>query len=486
MIMHGTHRVRLLDTACRTDFVTFIGKCFHLLMPGSLFQPNWHIEAIAHHLEQVRLGKIKRLIINLPPRSLKSIMTSVAFPAFALGQDPTKHIIAVSYGSDLAIYHANSFRAIMNAPSYQRQFPRTRISRIKNTEFEVTTTQGGFRLATSIDGMLTGRGGDIIIVDDPLKPIDALSDSKRERVNDWFKNTLLSRLDDKQNGTIIIVMQRLHMEDLTGTSLRGHDKWTLLNFPAIAERREAIQIRADKYYTRRVGEVLHAEREPKCVLDSIRAQLGSDTFAAQYQQDPIPPGGLMIKRDWVRGYDQLPIRESSSEVIQSWDTASKAGGERDWSVCTTWLIHDNKYYLMDVLRGQFIYPTLKARAISHADVHKPDKILIEDTGVGTALVAELGDAGLTAIGVKPEHDKKTRMSIQSAKFESGQVFFPNRAPWLADLETELFAFPNARHDDQVDSISQALAQEVSRYGWDEKRLNGLAQFTFLLCRQYGR
>jgi predicted phage terminase large subunit-like protein len=124
-----------------------------------------------------------------------------------------------------------------------------------------------------------------------------------------------------------------------------------------------------------------------------------------------------------------------------------------------------------------VYPTLKTRTIAHASVHKPAKILIEDTGVGTALVTELQNAGLSAIPVKPEHDKLTRMSVQSAKFESGQVFFPNRAPWLADLETEVFAFPHARHDDQVDSISQALAHEMSRYGWDEKSLNGLAQFT---------
>lgn len=477
--MHGTiHRARLLDAACRTDFVTFIGMCFHLLTPGSSFLPNWHIYALAYHLEQVRLGKIKRLIINMPPRSLKSIMSSVAFPAFVLGHDPTKHLIAASYGSDLAIKHANDFRAIMNAPSYQRLFPAARISRTKNTEYELTTTRNGFRLATSIDGTLTGRGGDIIIVDDPLKPTEALSDSRRERVNDWFSNTLVSRLDDKQNGAIVIVMQRLHVADLAGTLLRASDEWTLLNLPAIAEQEEAVQIGADKFHIRRVGEVLHAERESKSVLDWIRSQSGPDIFAAQYQQAPILPGGNMIKRDWVRRYDQLPAPESSFYVIQSWDTASKAGGQNDLSVGTTWLVHENKYYLMDVLRGRFDYPTLKARAISHAGVHKPDKILIEDAGVGTALVPELKNAGLSAIGVKPEHDKQTRMSVQSGKFESGQIFFPNRAPWLADLEAELFAFPNARHDDQVDSISQALAHKISGYGWNERNLRNLARLSF--------
>jgi predicted phage terminase large subunit-like protein len=439
---------------------------------------SWHIEAMAYILEQVRLGKINRVIINVPPRSLKSIISSVAFPAYVLGHDPTKHIVAISYGSDLAIKHANDFRAIMNAPWYQRLFPMTRISRTKNTEFECLTTRNGYRLATSIDGTLTGRGADIVIVDDPLKPIDALSDSKRERVNDWFPNTLLSRLDDKQNGAIIVVMQRLHMDDLVGRLLRNSlDEWTVLNLPAIAAQEEVIQISAKRYHLRHIGDVLHPEREPMSVLESIRSQLGSDTFSAQYLQAPCPPGGAMIKRHWVRRYDQLPPRSSSSMVWQSWDTASKAGAENDWSVCTTWLRHENKYYLMDVLRDRFDYPNLKARAISYARAYNPEKILIEDTGVGPALISELQKLGLSAIAIKPEHDKLTRMSIQSGKFESGQVFFPIQAPWLTELEAELFAFPNIRYDDQVDSISQALMYQSDGFLWTPEALAGLARFT---------
>ena len=150
-------------------------------------------------------------------------------------------------------------------------------------------------------------------------------------------------------------------------------------------------------------------------------------------------------------------------MIQSWDTASKEGGQNDWSVCTTWLVHEKKFYLVDVLRGRFDYPTLRSRAIAHAEAHKPHKIIIEDAGVGTALVAELRRSGLAAIGVKPEQSKVTRMSIESAKIEAGLVRFPHRAPWLDDLEDELFSFPSGRHDDQVDSISQALGNQGSSY-----------------------
>jgi predicted phage terminase large subunit-like protein len=375
----------------------------------------------------------------------------------------------------------------LNAPWYQSLFPGTRISRGKNTESEIVTTRSGFRLATSIDGTLTGRGGNIIIVDDPLKPVDALSGSRREAVNNWFSNTLLSRLDDARTGAIIVVMQRLHIDDLTGILLRSSDDWTVLNLPAIAEQEQRIQIGENRYHLRRVGDLLHPERQPKYALDLLRSQIGADTFAAQYQQTPNSPGGVMIKREWVRRYDQPPARDSSSQVIQSWDTASKGGGQNDWSVCTTWLHHEKKYCLIDVLRGRFDYPTLKARAIAHAGEYKPNKILIEDMGVGTALVAELQKAGFAAIGVKPEHNKLTRMSIQSAKFEGGRVLFPNHASWLADLEAELFAFPHSSHDDQVDSIAQALAHEISGYGWNQKSLDNLNRAVeWLAFEQYIR
>ena len=309
-------------------------------------------------LEQVRLGKIKRLIITVPPRSLKSIMCSVAFPAFVLGHDPTKRLIVVSYSADLAIKHGNDFRAVVNSEEYRAIFPGMRISAMKNTQTEVVTTLNGFRLAMSVDGALTGRGGDIIIIDDPIAALAALSQKSREHVQHWYFNTLLSRLDDKQNGAIVLVMQRLHEDDLAGVLLRSSDEWTVVSLPAIAEQDEEIPIGNGQIHFRRAGDVLHPEREPREVLELLRAQLGAEIFAAQYQQQPVPPGGAMIKRAWVRRYDQLP---KSGQVIQSWDVANKQGEENDYSVCTTWLVHENKYYLIDVLRGRFDFPTLRTK-----------------------------------------------------------------------------------------------------------------------------
>ena len=198
-------------------------------------------------------------------------------------------------------------------------------------------------------------------------------------------------------------------------------------------------------------------------MDSLRAELGPHIFAAQYQQAPVPVDGLMIERQWVQRYDRPPERGPGSFLFQSWDTATKDGDQNDYSVCTTWLYQDKKYYLIHVLRGRFNVPKLLELAISHARAHEPEMILVEDAGIAASLIDALKTAGQSVAAVKPVHDKRTRMSMRTPKFASGQVFFPTEAPWLADLEAELFAFPNSLHDDQVDSISQALAHEISEW-----------------------
>src|SRR5262245_5762958 len=182
---------RLLDCETQRDLVTFIHRVFQSVASGKPFLLNWHIEAIAHHLRLCLSGKIRRLIITLPPRQLKSICASVALPAFALGLDPTRRIICASYAQELAAKHARDCRQVLESDWYRRLFPRTRIDPRKNSKGEFATTAGGFRLATSVGGPLTGRGGDLIIIDDPLKPADAMSAARRQTTNEWFDSTLL-------------------------------------------------------------------------------------------------------------------------------------------------------------------------------------------------------------------------------------------------------------------------------------------------------
>ena len=250
----------VLRSILRRDLAAFVHKTFGTVSPGDSFSPNWHIEAICHELMKVLNGETKRLIISIPPRHLKSICTSVALPAWVLGQDPTRRIICVSYANELAVKHANDTRAVMASDWYANLFPATKIASQKNTETEIMTTKRGFRFSTSVGGTLTGRGGNLIIVDDPIKPADAMSDTTRERVNEWCGSTLMSRLDDKERDAIVLVMQRLHEGDLAGHLLQ-QGGWKHLNLPAIAEIEERIEIGRGRHHIRQVGDLLHPARE---------------------------------------------------------------------------------------------------------------------------------------------------------------------------------------------------------------------------------
>ena len=221
------------EALLRQDFATFVARCFHELNPQAELAMNWHVEVIAAKLMEVRRGRIRRLIINLPPRHLKSLIASIAFSAWSLGHDPSVQFLCASYGQDLADKFARDCRSIMISPWY-RQIFSTRLAPQRQAVQEFVTTQQGYRLATSTGGVLTGRGADIILIDDPLKPEEALSDAQRQAANEWYDHTLSSRQNDKQRGAIVIIMQRLHEDDLVGHVL-AQEEWEVLSFPAIAE-----------------------------------------------------------------------------------------------------------------------------------------------------------------------------------------------------------------------------------------------------------
>ncbi|MEJ2207281.1 MAG: phage terminase large subunit [Gemmatimonadota bacterium] len=448
----------LVRSLLRNDLTSFTQRCFQTVVPGKEYLRNWHIEAIAHELERCRRREIRRLIITIPPRNLKSITASVAFPAFALGHDPTLRIICASYAQDLATKHARDFRTILERGWYKDLFPQTRIDPHKNTEGEIQTTAQGYRLSTSVGGTLTGRGGNFILIDDPMKPTDAMSDARRAAVAEWYDSTLASRLDNKSEDVIVIIMQRLHIDDLVGHVLDKGGNWTHLNLPAIAEEDEEIQLGGGRVHYRKVGQLLHPERDPMGVLEEQKAFMGSMVFSAQYQQAPVPAGGALIKADWFGTYARPPVRANGDRVIQSWDTATKTGKDHDYSVCTTWLMRGRDYYLLDVLRKRLEYPDLRRRIVSHAAEYDATAVLIEDAGTGAPLVQDLRRGNkLRPIPIRPDRDKLVRMVAQSAVIEAGHVLLPDKAPWLNEFYLEMLAFPGGRHDDQVDSVSQFLA-----------------------------
>jgi len=452
----------------RNDLYTFTERAFRELNPKVPFLHNWHNELIAAKLDACRRGEITRLVINVPPRSLKSHSASVAFPALLLGHNPSTQIICASYGQDLANKHSLDCRTVISSLWYQGLFP-ARLSQQKQSVQEFQTTQNGFRMATSVGGVLTGRGADFIIIDDPLKPDEALSETQRTAVNEWFDHTLYSRLNNKQTGCIIIIMQRLHEDDLVGHVLEQED-WDLIRLPAVAEEDET-HIISTPYCTktvrRQIGEALHPERESLSLLKHLRQTLGEYNFAGQYQQQPSPLGGGLVKTEWFRTYfpEQLPAKFDL--ILQSWDTANKSTELSDYSVCTTWGRKGKRVYLLDVYRARLDYPNLKRAVWSLSQKYEAGNILIEDKSSGTPLIQELSQDGIYGVTrYEPKMDKIMRLHSVTSMIENGHVYIPTEAEWLPEYLHELTTFPNSKHDDQTDSTSQALdwvKQQTHRY-----------------------
>lgn len=448
-----------LNELTRRSFLFFLTRAFPYISGGQQLSANWHISAMAYWLDRVERGICRRLLVTLSPRNLKSITISVAWVAWMLGKDPSKNFVCVSYSNELSGKLARDCLTVMQSRWYKDAFPGTVISSWRKAmDFE--TTRHGGRLATSITGTLTGRGGDIIILDDVIKPDEADSEVIRENVKEWYRSTLASRLNDKKSGAILAVMQRLHQFDLPGMLLEvgGIDH---LNRPAIAPAEEVIPLLGGKCHRRRIGEVLHAEREPIEELERIRHEMGSHRFAAQYLQNPVPAAGNLIKARWLKIYPE-PLDVEGGYIIQSWDTGNKAGPNNAYSSCVTARVKGKYTYVIDVLRKRMEFPELRATAIALAREYGPSILLIEDKASGEALIQELRDPSLTGvpvpIPVRPEGDKESRIAGISGMIEAGQLLIPREASWLPDFKSELLGFPQTRFCDQVDALSQLMAR----------------------------
>lgn len=448
-----------LKAIIQLDFTSFIERSFYELNPGTKLLMSWYIEVMAAKLEECRQGKIKRLIINLPPRYLKSHCTSVAFVAWLLGYQPSLQIICASYGQELADKLARDCRNIITSAWYKMLFG-TRLNPERLAVNDFMTTRKGFRMATSVGGVLTGRGADYIIIDDPLKPDEALSEIRRKGVKEWYDHSLLSRLNSKENGCIIITMQRLHQDDLVGHVLE-QEGWEVLSFPAIAEEDEHYAIHTlfgTRHFRRKAGDALHPERESLETLSGMRKTMGEYPFVSQYQQAPAPQGGAMVKKEWLKYYVPEERPAKFERIVQSWDTANKAGELNDYSVCTTWGEKDKHYYLVGVYRRRMEYSDLKRAVREQARFYNADIILIEDKASGTQLIQELRNESFSSIhAYEPAAcDKIMRFHTQTDLFETGRVLLPTDAHWLGDYIHEIITFPGSKHDDQVDSTAQAL------------------------------
>jgi predicted phage terminase large subunit-like protein len=458
----------VLQAVLATNLTSFTEFAFGVVRPDIVFKPNWHFEAVTHKLSQVASGDVRRLIITLPPRNLKSLCASVALPAWFLGRNPSERVVVVSYSDVLARTHANDFRLLVNHPVYQASFPAMRLER--DTDREITTTKRGKRFATSIDGTLTGLGGNLIIIDDPLKLGDAMSESVRSRVIEWYRSTLLSRADDKKAARIVLVMQRVHQDDLAGY-LQEQGGFEVLNLPAIAQRNETYFLGDGRTYDRQKGELLHPEHEPAHVLAELKREMGPIAFSAQYQQSPIPPGGAIIKRKWLTPYDDIR-QQSGDRIIMSWDIALSEAETGDYSACVVLLRRGEVFYILEVIRGRFPFDRLKRKVIEVKQRYGSSTLLIEDSPISRGLIQSLCEQSINVTPYKPDTDKQARVIAQTDLFAGGSVRFPRRAAWLEDFTAELLAFPG-RHDDQVDALTQGLAWgRVSRGDFCVKPIGG--------------
>ncbi len=448
---------QFFNSACRSDFYTFMQKGFTEIDSSQEFKGNWHLELICNKLEQCIRGDIRRLIINIPPRNLKSHCASICLPAYILGHDPNARVVCISYAQELANKLSRKTRKLMESNFYKGIF-QTRLGD-KNTENEFETTKNGFRYATSVGGSLTGDGGSYIIIDDPIKADDATSETKRGNVNEWYNSTVASRLNNKVDGVIILIMQRLHIDDLTGHLLK-QDGWEVLSLPAVAEKDESFTLSDGRVVGRKAGDALNPKLEPLEILEKQKQIMSNYNFSAQYQQRPIPDKGNIINFDDFQLYDYYEIPQGAI-TLQSWDIALKDGQNNDYSVCITAKYCNSVLYIEEVTRYKLDMLNLVGEMYRLYSSANANHIIIEDSSIATHLLQYLNKEGVIhPILYRPQGNKITRANNASLHIKSGRVRLREGASWLADFKAEINVFPHGKHDDQVDALSQ-LIDEVT-------------------------
>ena len=455
----------------RRSLSLFIKQAWSTIEPNRYFYDNWHIDAISDHLQAVVHGDIKRLIINIPPRHMKSISVSVALPAWTWTLDPSKKFLFASYALSLSIRDSVKCRRLIESPWYKSYFGEMfELTSDQNQKQRFENDKTGIRLATSVDGALTGEGGDIILVDDPHNVREAESGTVREGVLDWWNQAMQTRLNDPKNGAFIIIMQRVHENDLTGHILANeYDEWEHLCLPARYEPNHPTPVKSSLGFVdprKEEGELLWEERIDEKTLTNLEVSLGSYGASGQLQQRPMPKGGGILKAEWWQPWtdDKLPIIEY---LIQSYDTAYSTKDSSSYSARTTWgVFKENGYYntiVVDMWYDRVSYPDLRRIAQEAYEDYEPDVVLIEKKASGQSLLQDLRMAGIPVLEYMPDRDKQARAHACSALLEDGRVFYPEGKKWAKNLIDICSAFPTGDNDDIVDTCTQAWLR--LRKGW---------------------
>ena len=438
----------------------YVERAWPIIEPSRPLIKTWAIDCILEHLAVVDLGQITRLLINIPPRTLKSITASILWPTWCWTDRPWLRWIFCSYSSALSLKHSRDRRRIIESPWYQKEWgDMVALEEDQNQVQEYQNTQRGVMVATSVGGSITGKGGDRVVIDDLINPLDAESKAIRDSSIEFFKSTLLSRLDDKKTGSIVAIEQRTHKSDLSGNILK-EGGWTVLKIPAEAPTQTVVKFPlSGREIVRQEGQVICEEREDKATLAQLKIAMGSRAYAAQYQQEPIAIDSGYFHTGWWKFYrsNALPDKIRS---CRGWDTAVKTGQDNDYTAAC--LIHQcaNGYYLdPHFYKARIKYPELRQRIVSENAARPVEMEPIEDASSGSSVIQDLQiNTNIPIIPFSAVKDKVTRASIVSPLVEAGKVFLPEDAPWVADFIDNCASFPMVEHDDDIDAFMIALMQ----------------------------
>jgi predicted phage terminase large subunit-like protein len=427
----------------QSDFMTFVKRVWPDFIEGE------HHKKIAEKFNDLANGKIKRLIINMPPRHTKSEFASFLLPAWMIGRKPDLKIIQTTHTTELAVRFGRKSKTLMDMPEYKEIFI-TRLREDSQAAGKWETEQGGEYYAAGVGSAITGRGADLLIIDDPHSEQDAMNQDALERAYDWYTSGPRQRL--QPGGAIILVMTRWNTKDLTGSLLRESgniksDKWELIEFPAILPS----------------GKSVWPEFWKLDELENVKASISLQKWNAQWMQNPTSEEGAIIKREWWRKWEKETI-PPLQHVIQSYDTAFMKKETSDYSAITTWGIFQTnedsgpQLILLDAVKDRFEFPELRRIAYQQYQYWQPETVLIEAKASGLPLTYELRKMGIPVINYTPSkgNDKHTRVNSVAPLFEAGQIWAPVDKDFAQEVIEECAAFPYGDHDDLVDSTTQAV------------------------------
>ena len=478
ILLDAIRRERSIRSA-EASLFEFTKQAWQVIEPGTEFVPGWHLQAISEHLEAVTDREIKRLVINVPPRHMKSIQVAVMWPVWTWITKPEFRWLFASYAGSLSVRDSLKCRRLIQSPWFQERWGHVfTLTGDQNAKTFFENDQYGYRFATSVGAATTGHGGDGIVIDDPHNALEAQSDAMRESTLEWFDQAMSTRLNNPKTGAIVLVMQRLHETDLAGHVLKAGG-YEHLCLPA---EYEGTKFKTSIGWTdprEQDGSLLWPERFGRDEIDALKRQLGEYGSAGQLQQRPAPMGGGILKPSKVQIWPHDKPMPAFEYILQSYDTAFTEKTTNDPTACTVYGVFSDKgkrgVMIMDAWSDNMEYPSLRAKVIEDWKAtyggddkghkgKKADAMLIEDKGSGIALIQELRGANIPAQSYNPGRADKILRAHQVAPIlDLGCIYVleSSKRPgqwvsWADDLKAQLERFPNAEHDDYVDTFTQAL------------------------------